>query len=163
MLNIPIQKYFLNDQEVVCRLYDLETDPEKIILTLYTALQSSAGIAELREQDREYFLNSKKNFRLVAEIDNILASSVVLMNDEDFEQTFTCELYSVVTNEKYMGSGISTIMINYAFEVIRFLGGKNVRVWTDFDNFRAQKFYSKMGFKEVNRTDKAVYYILKLK
>ena len=153
--------YFLANKIVTCRLYDLESDPKRIIMTLYPALQKNDGIDELKKQDREYFLNSDKNFRLVAELDDELISSVVLMFN-DPEDASTVEIFSVITTEKYQGSGLSSIMFSYTFDVIRKLRGKKVKLWTDFDNFRAQKFYEKMGFKEIFKTDKVVHYELYL-
>lgn len=49
-------------------------------------------------------------------------------------------------------------MFSYAFEIIRKLGCKKVKLCTNFDNFKAQRFYEKIGFNEIFKTDKTVHY-----
>ena len=150
--------YELHNKEVICRLYNCDSDQKKIINTLYKKLQENNGIEKLKKQDKEYFYNSEKNFRLIAEINSEIVSSVVIMSDEDFERDLSVELYSVVTLDEYQGTGITKILFNYTFEWIKALRAKKVRLWTDIDNLKAQKFYEKVGFIELERDEKAVYY-----
>ena len=89
---------------VICRLYDLESDPEKIIKTLYTKLQENNGLQVLKKEDHEYLYNSDKNFRLVTELNNELIASTLIKCDIDFEKDLSVELFSVVTLEKYQGT-----------------------------------------------------------
>lgn len=60
--SIVTKTYLLDDKQTMCRLYDLELDPERIIVTLNPALQKNNGIDALKKEDKEYFLNSEKNF-----------------------------------------------------------------------------------------------------
>ena len=150
--------YELHDKEVICRLYNCHSDQENIIKTLYKNLQENNGIEKLKKQDQEYFYNSERNFRLIAEINSEIVSSVVVISDKNFERDLSVELYSVVTLESFQGTGLTKILFNFTFEWIKALGAKKVRLWTDIDNLKAQKFYEKVGFIELERDDKAVYY-----
>lgn len=158
-LSVLTKEAQINGKLVVLRLYNSKIDDKKLIKTLFTKMDNEKGLKELREGDKEYFTNSELNFRLVAECDNELIASLTLMNEEKFKINSKMTVYSVVTKKEYQGSGVSALLFNFACSWAKKLGESEVIVNTDNWNIRAQKFYEKMGCKEIEKTEDQIIYL----
>lgn len=148
----------IRGKKVILRLYNSEIDNKKLVKTLFTKMDSEEGLKELHEGDKEYFINSELNYRLVAECDNELVATLTLMNEEKFKINKKMTIYSVVTKGEYQGSGVSALLFYFACSWAKRLGESEVIVNTDNWNIRAQKFYKKMGCKELEKREGQIIY-----
>lgn len=143
---------------VILRLYNPEIDDKRLIATLFTKMNNEEGLKELHDGDKKYFINSNKNFRLVAESDNELIATITLMNEEQFKINSRLTMFSVVTKEEYRGSGLSSKLFDFACFWAKEMGESEVIVNTDKWNVRSQKFYEKMGCSLIQETEEQFIY-----
>ena len=148
----------LHGQEGIFRLYDSEEDNVKLVSTLFTKMNNKEGLEELLIVDTTTFIGSKENFRLVAELKDQLIATMTLMKNPDFKENKIVDMYSVVTKEKFQGTGISGKFFKFACDWVRNLGGKGIELSTLKNNFQAQKFYEKMGCQRFKELDDEIFY-----
>lgn len=149
----------LNGKDITLRLYDHKKDDKKLVASLFTKMNTEEGLKELHEGDQKYLINSKLNFRLVAEYNDELLATITLMNVDEFKINSKMTMYSVVTREDYQGTGVSQLLFDYACLWAKNLGESEVIVNTDKWNIRAQKFYLKMGCKNIQETKDQIIYL----
>ena len=106
--------FMIQGQEGIFRLYNAEKDNIKLVTTLFTKMNNRKGLEELHTGDTSTFIGSKENFRLVAELHDILIATITLMKKSDFKEKKIVNMYSVVTIEKYRGTGISGKFFDFA-------------------------------------------------
>ena len=146
------------EKPLIFRKYSSSTDSEKLVQTLFTKMNSKEGLNELKKSDQEVFEQSNINFRLIAEYGNELIATITLMKDREFSSSKTVNVYSVVTSDPFQGSGVSTLLFEYAIGWVRKLHGQRIKLTTNVTNIRAQRFFNKMGLNEESRTEELIYY-----
>ena len=141
--------------DIKFRPYDFDNDPKRIVKHLYRNFNSHDGIDTLHREDRIFLDKPHDNIRFVAEINNELHSSLVLMRSKD-PTMFT--LYSLVTSEEMRGLGLATALFGYSKVWIRLQSGLIVSASTALDNHSAQRFFSANDFRQIEHDNKEIYY-----
>ena len=166
-MNVKNLKFFPKiiqflDKEVTFRLYGLEKDDQKLVQSLFTKMNNKQGLEELHENYIKYYLDSENNFRLVADYENELISTITLMKEEEFKNTKIVHMYAVVTKKEFQGTGISGHFFEFACGWAKKIGGTRIKLSTKKDNIRAQKFYEKMGCLNDGEEEDEIVYIKEL-
>ena len=65
-------------------------------------------------------------------------------------------LFSVVTAEKYRGTGLSQLLVDFTCRWAKNHSGRLLLVETSESNQRARKFYEKMGFRQYGILPKGI-------
>lgn len=134
--------------DVLFREYNFENDPPKLVKYLFNQMNSKAGISELRVGDSWFHDNHVTRVRLVAEINGELYATATLEGSLGPLINDKYTLFSVVTAEKYRGTGLSQLLINFACQWAKNHSGRLMLVETWESNERARKFYEKIGFHQ---------------
>ncbi|UYP44889.1 hypothetical protein NEF87_001174 [Candidatus Lokiarchaeum ossiferum] len=135
------------DGFVILREYELTTDPDKLVLHLFDKMNSPEGITELRASDKRFAKHRDKNNRFIAEFKGKLIATLTLVSEYWSKQGF--HMYSVVTAKDYQGSGITSLLFDYACQWASAQGKSIIIVDTYEDNLPAQKYFKKIGFKRI--------------
>jgi perosamine synthetase len=77
----------------------------------------------------------------------------------DFEDKYWIGIY---LEKDYRNKGIGKLILSYLISYSKYKNLKKLHLTVDVDNNSAVKIYSKLGFREINRSDKIVYMNLDL-
>ena len=144
MKKVPFQS-----THAILREYDLESDPEKLVVHLFTMLDSpEENIQSVREGDKWFRDPQRFRKRLVAEVDGELFATTTIEQGMNHWVEHRFRLYSVVTAQQYQGTGLSQMLFEYVKEWVKEHDGTMILVETWGNNTRARKFYEKLGFQE---------------
>lgn len=91
----------------------------------------------------KYLITKAKSFFIVAEHNDNIVASMVLLNRQNVENL---RLYSIVVDKKYRGQGIAKQLLDYAVNKTVQLNKKSISLEVRVDNTNAILFYEKYGF-----------------
>ncbi len=101
------------------------------------------AIDAFSQRQIKYLITKAKSFFVVAEYNNIIVASMVLLNRQNYSNL---RLYSIVVDEKFRGQGIALQLLNYAITKTIKLNKKSLSLEVRMDNVEAIVFYEKYGF-----------------
>ncbi|MDD2387758.1 MAG: N-acetyltransferase [Bacteroidales bacterium] len=91
----------------------------------------------------KYLITKAKSFFVVAENNNKIVASMVLLNRQNYSNL---RLYSIVVDEKFRGHGVARQLMDYAITKAVKLNKKAISLEVRIDNFNAIVFYERYGF-----------------
>jgi ribosomal protein S18 acetylase RimI-like enzyme len=142
MKKVPFQS-----THAILREYDMENDPEKLVIHLFNQMKSTEeNINSVREGDKWFQDPDHQRKRFVAEIEGDLYATISVGQGMNRLEMHRYRMYSVVTAKQYQGTGLSALLFEYVKEWIEQQNGRLILVETWEDNMRARKFYEKLGF-----------------
>lgn len=141
MEKLPFQASY-----VILRPYDFVNDPPKLVHHLFTTLNNKKGIARLQREDEFFKEAPEDQIRFVAEIEGEIYSTITLIRKRWEKDKFG--VYSVVTAEKFRGTGLSQLLFCYACRWAKQHEGRFLLLSTWEDNSQARRYYEKVGFKQ---------------
>lgn len=144
------------DNGVLLREYDFKNDPPKLVKHLFDQMNSEMGISKLREGDSWFHDNFITRVRLVAEINGELYATTTLEGCLGPVKNDKYTLFSVVTAEKYRGTGLSQLLFDFTCRWARNHSGRLLLAETWESNKDARKFYRKMGFRQYGILPKGI-------
>ena len=133
---------------LILREYDFENDPPKLVKYVYDKMNSPEGIIALKKGDQWFKDGFHVRVRLVAEYKQEIIASLQLQGCLGPKPNDHFKLSSVVTAPQCRGTGISTILFEFAKEWIKPYNARIIVVETWENNIIARKYYEKMGFKQ---------------
>jgi len=142
---------------LILREYDFEKDPPKLVVKLYTKMNSPEGLVALKKGDLWFKDAFYLRVRLVAEYQHELIASLQLQGCLGPNPNDLFTLTSVTTALQYRGKGISAILFEFAKEWINQYNARILVVETWESNIPARKFYEKMGFKQYGCLPKGLF------
>ena len=147
-MEIPkINQTPFQDGVVIFRLYNTETDTEKLVISIFDKMNTEEGIKALRSSDVRFKSRGNLEVRFVAEFKGELIASLTLNTEYWNKKGY--HMYAVVTASQFRGSGISQMLFQYVCKWISQQGKKLITVDTSGNNLRAQGFFKKIGFSQI--------------
>lgn len=93
------------DDKVILRPYDCNSDPEKIVKYIFDKMNNEEGIKALQSSDARFKSRGNLEVRFVAEFKQELIASLTLNTEYWNKKGY--HMYAVVTAPQNRGSGIS--------------------------------------------------------
>ena len=104
---------------LILREYDFDKDPPKLVKYVYDKMNSPEGIIALKKDDRWFKDEFQIRVRLVAEYKEELIASLQLNGCLGPKPNDQFRLTSVATAPQYRGTGISSILFEFAKEWVK--------------------------------------------
>ncbi len=142
------------DGFVYLRPYNVETDPEKLVIYLYDKMNTKEGVQQLRDSDTRFLKRKNLEVRFVAEFKGELIASLELNNEYWNKEGF--HMYSVVTAPLFRGTGISQMLFKHVCQWVKGQGKKLITIDTYGDNLHAISFFNKIGFIQFGTIPKII-------
>ncbi len=104
-----------------------------------------------RKKARRYlqWLRRHHTFFQVAEVGDRLAGFVVVdTNWEDEYGQKVGEIHELAVHPDFWGQGVGQRLLEAALDFIRSQGLDRARLWVGEENWRARRFYQRLGFRE---------------
>ncbi|MHA1584087.1 MAG: GNAT family N-acetyltransferase [Promethearchaeota archaeon] len=136
----------LNGKTILLREYEIETDPVKLTKYLYDKSKTEDQIQDLKTSMKEWYSSHHTRVILVAEFNQEIIASLMLDGCLGPTPNEKFNLYSVVTAEHFRGTGISQLLFSFAKEWVKKFNARILLVETWSNNYRARKYYEKLGF-----------------
>ena len=133
---------------LILREYDFDKDPPKLVKYVYDKMNSPEGIIALKKGDHWFKDEFQIRVRLVAEYKEELIASLQLNGCLGPKPNDQFRLTSVATAPQYRGTGISSILFEFAKEWVKPYNARMLLVETWETNIGARKYYEKLGFKQ---------------